>query len=229
MAPSHPSASYSPPLLVYSRRQAPLPPVVSTPVVAPSTSDDSISRHVAFLERRPPNRLGWSNTCFSASYRTFLSVIHSFSEPQSYTEAYQDLNWVQAIEDEMFSLQKTNTWELVLLPAGKNLVGCKWVYKVKTHSDSSLEHYKAHLVAKGFSQEYVIDYEETFTPVAKMTTVRTLISVAIVRNWPLYHLGIKTAFLNGYLTEEVYMRPPSGLLHSSVQVCCLQRTLYGLK
>ncbi|CAL5443960.1 unnamed protein product [Camellia sinensis] len=226
-----PSLSSSPPLLVYSRRKAPPPLAVSTPAADPPASDDSdpAAHRYPPRARHPPKRLGWSNTCFSASYRTFLSAIHSFAEPQSYKEACQDPHWVQAMEDELFALQKTSTWELVPLPVGKNLVGCKWVYKVKTHSDGSLERYKARLVAKGFSQEYGIDYEETFAPVAKMTTVRTLISVAAVRSWPLYQMDVKNAFLNGTLTEEVYMRPPPGLHHSSGQVCRLRRALYGLK
>ncbi|GMP66002.1 hypothetical protein CsSME_00026546 [Camellia sinensis var. sinensis] len=131
------------------------------------------------------------------------------------------------MEDELFALQKTNTWVLVLLLASKNLVGCKWVYKVKTHSDDSLERYKARLVAK--LQEYGIDYEETFAPVAKMTTVRILISIAAIRHWPLYLMDVKNAFLNGHLTEEVYMRPPLYLPHFSGQVCRLRCTLYGLK
>lgn len=81
----------------------------------------------------------------------------------------------------MSILQKTITWELIPLPTSKNLVGCKWVYKV-THSNSSFEHYKARLIAKGFSQEYGIEYEETFAFVAKMTTIRTLIYVVVVRH-----------------------------------------------
>ncbi|XP_028091036.1 uncharacterized protein LOC114291177 [Camellia sinensis] len=118
------------------------------------------------------------------------------------------------MEDELFALQKTNTWALVPLPAGKNLAGCKWVYKVKTHSDSSLERYKARLVAKGFSQEYGIDYDETFALVAKITIVRTLIFVTTIYHWPLYQMDIKNDFLNGHLTEEVYMCPHPGLPHS---------------
>lgn len=97
--------------------------------------------------------------------------------------------------------------------------------KVKTNSDGSLE--RARLVAKDFSQEYGIDYEETFAPVAKITTVRTLISVAAVRQWPLFQMDVKNAFLNGHLTEEVYMRPPPGLPHPSGHVCHLRRALYG--
>ncbi|GMP92146.1 hypothetical protein CsSME_00042491 [Camellia sinensis var. sinensis] len=96
------------------------------------------------------------------------------------------------MEDELSALQKTSTWKLVPLPAGKNLVGCKWVYKVKAHYDGSLEHYKG----------YGIDYEETFVSVAKMTTIRTLITVAVVRSWPLYQMDVKNAFLNSHLTEE---------------------------
>ena len=158
-----------------------------------------------------------------------MSAIHSFLEPQSYKEACQDPHWIQAMDEELTALQKTSTWELVPLPAGKNLISCKWVFKVKTNSDGSLERYKARLVAKGFSQEYGIDYEENFATVAKMTTVRTLISVAVVRSWLLYQIDVKNVFLNGYLTEEVCMRPPSGLPHSSGQVCRLRCALYGLK
>ncbi|GMP88046.1 hypothetical protein CsSME_00040174 [Camellia sinensis var. sinensis] len=133
------------------------------------------------------------------------------------------------MEDELFALQKISTWEFVPLPAGKNLVGCKWVYNVKTYSDGSLERYKARLVAKGISQEYGIDYEETFAPVVKITTIRTLISVTAVRAWPLYQMDVKNVFLNGYLTEKVYMRSPPGLHYSSGQVCRLLRALYRLK
>ena len=109
------------------------------------------------------------------------------------------------MEDELTALEKTSTWELVRLLKGNNLIDSKLAYKVKTHSDGSLEHYKAHLVAKGFSQEYNIDYEETFAPVTKMTTVCTLIAIAAVRPWPLFQLDVKNAFLNGHLNEEVYM------------------------
>ena len=84
-------------------------------------------------------------------------------------------------------------------------------------------------MAQGFSQEYGIDYEETFAPVAKMTIVRTLIFVATVNQWPLYQLDVKNAFLNGYLSEEVYMHPPSGLSLSPDLICRLRHALYGLK
>lgn len=99
---------------------------------------------------------------------------------------------------------------------------------MKTKSDGSLERYKARLVAKGFAQEYGIDYEETFAPVAKLTSVRTLISVASKLQWPLYQMDVKNAFLNGDLQEEVYMKPPPGLSCPSNQVCRLRRALYGI-
>ena len=97
---------------------------------------------------------------------------------------------------------------MVDLPPGQSVIGCSWVYKIKTKADRSVERYKARLVAKGFTQEYGINYEETFAPVTRLTSVRCLIVVVVVRRWPLYQMDVKNAFLNGDLHEEVYMQPP---------------------
>uniref|UniRef100_A0A2N9HNV7 Integrase catalytic domain-containing protein n=1 Tax=Fagus sylvatica TaxID=28930 RepID=A0A2N9HNV7_FAGSY len=115
---------------------------------------------------------------------------------------------------------------------GKSAIGCKWVYKIKTRSDGTVDRYKARLVAKGFTQEYGIDYEETFAPVARLSSVRTLIAVSASRHWPLFQMDVKNAFLNGELTEEVYMQLPPGFSQPpgfSPKVCRLRRALYGLK
>lgn len=118
---------------------------------------------------------------------------------------------------------------MVDLPSGKIAVACKWVYKIKTRSDGSVERYKARLVAKGFTQEHGIDYEMRKPPVARLTSVRSLIAVAAVRRWRLFQMDVKNAFLNGDLTEEVYMQPPPGYNHPPNKVCKLRRALYGLK
>ena len=150
-------------------------------------------------------------------------------EPQSYREANTNPHWQQAMNEELQALQKTYTWDLVDLPPGKTPIGCKWVYKIKTHSDGSVERYKARLVAKGYNQEYGIDYEETFAPVARITSVRSLLAIAAVKKWKMFQMDVKNAFLNGDLHEEVYMQPPPGYSHPPHKVCKLQRALYGLK
>ena len=109
------------------------------------------------------------------------------------------------------------------------MVGCKWVYKIRTRSDGSIERYKACLVAKGITQEYGIDYEKTFAPVARLTSVRSLLVVAAIRKWKLFQMDVKNAFLNGDLQEEVYMQPPHGYAHPPGKVCKLRRALYSLK
>ena len=99
------------------------------------------------------------------------------------------------------ALSKNHTWDLVTLPPGKSVVGCKWIYKIKTRFDGSIEHYKARLVTKSFIQEYGIDYEETFAPVARISYVRALLVVAAASKWDLFQMDVKNAFLNGNLSE----------------------------
>ena len=103
------------------------------------------------------------------------------------------------------------------------------MYKIKTNFDGFIERFKARLIAKGYSQQYGMDYEETFAPVAKMTTIRTLIVVASVQQWCISQLNVKNAFLNGDLQEEVYMEPLHGVSHDFGYVCKLKKALYDLK
>ncbi|KAL5734666.1 hypothetical protein ACOSP7_032527 [Xanthoceras sorbifolium] len=145
------------------------------------------------------------------------------------TQAVLDPLWQQAMNEELSALHKTDTWDLVPLLPSKSTVGSRWVYKIKTKFDGSVERYKARLVAKGFSQQYGMDYEETFAPVVKMTTVRTLIAVASIRQWHISQMDVKNAFLNSDLHEEIYMAPPPGVSHNPREVCKLKKSLYGLK
>ena len=147
---------------------------------------------------------------------TILATLH---EPHSYREASTNPLWQTAMIEELDALSRNRTWDLVYLPPDKSVVGCKWVFKIKTRSDGSIERYKARLVAKGFTQEYGIDYEETFASVARLSSVYTLLVVAASRQWKLFQMNVKNAFLNEDLSENVYMQPPPGLSHPPDKVC----------
>ncbi|CAJ2652486.1 unnamed protein product [Trifolium pratense] len=212
--PSAPTTTQQPPVTVVPTAPPPSPPLPPPPPCYP-------------IRDRKSTQL--PDFVYSASFASFLTSVHSLFEPSSYKEAILDPLWKKAMDEELAALHKTDTWDIVPLPPGKHAIGSRWVYKIKTKSDGSVERYKARLVAKGFSQQYGIDYEETFAPVAKMTTIRTLIAVASVRQWHICQMDVKNAFLNGDLQEEVYMIPPAGVSHNQGEVCKLKKALYGLK
>ncbi|XP_074556441.1 uncharacterized protein LOC141812295 [Curcuma longa] len=167
----------------------------------------------------------------SKNHKAFISRISHLFVPRNIQEALDDPSWKLAVMEEMNALRRSGTWEIVDLPKGKKPVGCKWVFTIKCKADGSIERYKARLVAKGFTQTYGIDYQETFAPVAKINSIRILLSLAVNSDWPLHQLDVRNAFLNGDLEEEVFMSLPPGFEKGldSKKVCKLNKALYGLK
>jgi len=141
----------------------------------------------------------------SSPHRTFTTNMTIQRKPTSFSQVVKDPKWRAAMQQEVQALHANKTWSLVSPPAHKRPIGCKWVYKIKYNPDGTVERYKARLVANGYSQVEGIDYRETFTPVAKLTTVRVLLSLAAMQNWHLHQLDVNNAFLNGHLYEDVYM------------------------
>lgn len=153
-------------------------------------------------------------------------------EPKSYKEAVMSDDsekWLSAMEDEYNSLLENNTWILVEKPADQKVIDNKWIYKVKKNPGTSTERFKARLVGRGFTQEYGIDYLETFSPVVRFKSLRAILAIAACENMHMMQFDVKTAFLNGELVETVYMQQPIGFDDNSGRVCKLQRSLYGLK
>ena len=168
---------------------------------------------------------------FSPAHKAFLVSLNSITVPETLSEALSQEEWRKAMRVEMEALEKNQTWEVTELPKGKKPVGCKWVFSLKYRADGGLERYKARLVAKGYTQTFGVDYQETFAPVAKMNTVRVLISLAANFGWDLQQFDVKNAFLHGDLEEEIYMEIPPGFGNDldKNKVCRLKKALYGLK
>ena len=131
----------------------------------------------------------------------------------------------------MYSIRANKTWDLVKLPKNRRALPCKWVYQLKETSDSTNPKYKATLVAKGFRQDYGVDFDEIFSPVVKMKTLRFMLGVVAADNLELIQLDVKTAFLHGDLKDEIYTEQPEGFMASGLEhlVCRLRKSLYGLK
>jgi hypothetical protein len=152
-------------------------------------------------------------------------------EPTCFEEAVQKKEWMDAMTEEYQSIIKNDVCEVVPRPKNKYVVYSKWIYKIKHATNESIEKHKARFLARGFSQKEGIDYEETFSPVARYTSIRTIIALAAKMKWKLHQMDVKTTFLNGVVEEEVYIEQPQGfeVEDRKNHVCRLKKDLYMLK
>ena len=198
---SHPNSPILNPQLIvdlssYSNLQPPTSPNPSThPVCQPSPPHThTMTLRNSTMQRRHANLSHLSPTPSPLQL-----------EPTYFTIANKHKEWRAAMHDEYTALIHNNTWELVPKPPNCNLVGNKWVFRIKRNPDNTISRYKARLVAKGYNQQSGIDYDQTFSPVVKSTTIRIILSLAAMNNWSLQQLDISNAFLHGTLGETVYM------------------------
>ena len=181
-------------------------------------------------ERRPPT--------WHSEYVTEINVAYCLltedGEPSTFHEALNSSDialWMTAMQEEIEALHKSKTGELVSLPRGRKAIGNKWVYKIKRDDNDQVERYRARLVVKGYAQKEGIDFNEIFSPVVRLTTVRVVLAMCATFDLHLEQLDVKTAFLHGELEEEIYMLQPEGFAETGKEnlVCRLNKSLYGLK
>ncbi|KAB2605263.1 hypothetical protein D8674_004980 [Pyrus ussuriensis x Pyrus communis] len=183
--------------------------------------------------RRPPT---WMNDYESgqglSEEEDFVNLaLFIDSDPMFYEDAVKNEKWRAAMNVEIEAIERNDTWELTELPTGSKVIGVKWVYKTKLNENGEVDKYKARLVAKGYSQKYGIDYDEVFAPVARLDTIRVVISMAAQKGWEIYQLDVKSAFLHGEINEEVFVAQPPGYEKTGQEhkVYKLKKALYGLK
>jgi hypothetical protein len=162
------------------------------------------------------------------------AISDAHGDPSTISEAQSRPDWPlwqRAMDREMKTLEDAGTWETVPRPPGRNIVGSKWVFRIKRNADGSVEKYKARLVARGFTQVYGADYFETYSPVAKLTTFRTILALAAQKDWDIDSFDFNGAYLNGELNEQedIYMKNPPGYDSDEETVKHLKKSLYGLK
>jgi hypothetical protein len=153
--------------------------------------------------------------------------------PKTFQEANKSQKWRQAMQDEYDALLANQTWELSELPKGRKAIGCKWTFKLKQNGDGSIARYKARLIAKGYTQREGVDFTETYAPVAKFTTIRSMFALAAVKGYNVTQMDVSTAYLHANVEEDLYMEQPLGyqLTGESGEklVCKLKKSIYGLK
>jgi hypothetical protein len=181
---------------------------------------------------RKNDRAFWKNTNSLAEKRKVRALVTQVQDPSSYREAINSSeahHWENAMQAEMKSLAEMQTWEVVNRPTDRSVVGCRWCFKAKTDDAGNVQRYKARVVAKGYSQIEGVDYTDTFAPVLRNESLRFLISNAAAHKLNLHHLDVDSAFLNGDLSEEVFMELPEGYPNRTTNVAHLKKSIYGLK
>ncbi|KAD4888008.1 hypothetical protein E3N88_20081 [Mikania micrantha] len=197
--------------------------------VVANESDINTSIRRSSRTRNAPDRYLWH-----LDGSEFLVVAEPDDEPTNYKSAItnpESAKWLDAMNSEMQSMRENQVWDLVELPPGSRAVGSKWIFKRKTDMHGNVHTYKARLVAKGFTQTQGVDYDETFSLVAMIKSIRILLAIAAYYDYEIWQMDVKTAFLNGHLSEDVYMVQPDGFIDPkySSKVCKLNKSIYGLK
>ena len=188
----------------------------------PIVSESGLRRSTR--NKQKPDRYSHNLTMASTEQQDPSSVAEAKSSPDK-------AKWEKAMEGEMESLHSNDVWELVEPPPNRKIVGSKWIFKRKVDSDGAVERYKARLVAQGYTQKFGLDYEETFSPVVRFESIRSVVALGVQHKLQLHQMDVSTAFLHGELAEEVYMRQPEGFVEQGKEhlVCRLKRSIYGLK
>uniref|UniRef100_A0A2N9G9X7 Uncharacterized protein n=1 Tax=Fagus sylvatica TaxID=28930 RepID=A0A2N9G9X7_FAGSY len=199
-----------------------VPRTSSSPNRSPNTALPSSDSNDV---ERPPRKV----RSLSDIYQSCEFALFS-SEPQTLEDAVKENVWANAMDEEIASIKRNQTWELVDLPNGRGVIGLKWIYKTKFNEDGSIQKHKARLVAKGYAQQPGVDFHETFALVVRMETIRTVLALAAQMELQVFQLDVKSAFLNGDLEEEVYVEQPKGYVKKGKedQVYRLRKALYGL-
>ena len=171
---------------------------------------------------RPPDRYGFA-----------CNMVQDLPEPKNLEEALsgpESEEWSEAIKREMEAMQENEVWELVKKPENCNLIKSKWIFKRKLGADGNIASYKARLVAQGYSQKFGVDYQDTFSPVVRFESIRTILCVSTKLDLQVHQMDVSSAFLNGHLEENLYMQQPKGFIkNGNDYVCHLKKSIYGLK
>ncbi|KAJ9558311.1 hypothetical protein OSB04_012925 [Centaurea solstitialis] len=204
-------------------RIEPLPPP-TLPHTTKWTRAHPLQQVIGSKSAPAKTRSATQNECLFAA---FLSR----HEPSNVTEALDISDWVTAMQEELNQFERLGVWRLVPRPKNKTIIDLKWIFKNKKDEDEIVTRNKARLVAKGFKQQAGIDYDETFAPVARIEAIRIFLAYAAHKNFTVYQMDVKTAFLNGELKEEVYVTQPEGFVDRTKpnHVYILDKALYGLK
>ena len=209
--------------------------VATTSDAVATTSADGLPKEMRFVRDHPKELIIGDSSAGIRTRSSYNLMVHtaflSILEPRNVESALDDSYWILAMQDELSQFSRNHVWDLVPKPKDSTVIGTKWVFRNKLDEDGNVVRNKARLVAQGYSQEEGIDFDETYAPVARLEAIRLLLAYSCFMGFKLFQMDVKSAFLNGVLAEEVYVKQPPGFEdpHHPEYVYKLNRALYGLK